>query len=337
MKAKALVAFILAGALITMAGCGPQAKNNTSTPKTNQTPAASSTISTHEGINQPPTPLVLNRTGDHDVYVEMTAQITDLEIAPGVKYKGWTFNGTAPGPVIHVKEGDTIHFKLKNMDPKIPHSMDFHAVHAAPSKDFANVNPDAEGEFTFPATDPGVFMYHCGTAPVLMHIGNGMYGTIIVEPKNGYPTDKEINREFVITQSEFYKQDDLDDMTNGVASHVLFNGKSPDLAKPFYAKVGDKVRIYFNNVGPNHVSSFHVVGTVFDTVYVDGNPKNVLNGLQAYTVPASGGLVVEFRVVKEGTYPIVTHQFNDVQKGALAKLVVTKDGNPPAAADTMSH
>ncbi|GAX88504.1 multicopper oxidase domain-containing protein [Effusibacillus lacus] len=332
---KALALLILTGALL--AGCSAQTGDTNVAQSNQNSKPAPTNMNLHEGINQPPVPVIVKRTGDHEVYVEMTSQITDLEIAPGVKYKAWTFNGTAPGPVIKVKEGDTIKFKMKNLDPKVPHSMDFHAVHASPSKDFADIHPNEEGVFTYPAMTPGVFMYHCGTKPVLLHIANGMYGTIIVEPKDGYPTDKEINREFIITQSEFYKENDLNDMTNGVPSYVLFNGKHPDLSKPFYAKVGDKVRIYFNNVGPNEVSSFHVVGTTFDTVYVDGNPKNVLNGLQAYTVPASGGLVVEFRVLKEGTYPIVTHQFNHVQKGALAKLIVTADGNPPQTADKSSH
>jgi nitrite reductase (NO-forming) len=236
-----------------------------------------------------------------------------------------------------VKEGDTITFKLKNMDPKIPHSMDFHAVHAAPSVDFANEEPNGEGVFTYKANTPGVFMYHCGTAPVLQHIANGMYGTIIVEPKNGYPTDGEIDREFILIQSEFYKENDWNDMIEGEPDYVVFNGKHTNISEPFYAKVGDKIRIIFNNVGPNEISSFHVVGTTFDTVYVDGNPNNVLKGLQAYSVPASGGLIAEFRVVKEGVYPIVTHQFNHASKGAVAKLIVTKDGKPDPNMQNAAH
>ncbi|WP_430734270.1 multicopper oxidase domain-containing protein [Fodinisporobacter ferrooxydans] len=317
----------MAGSLL--AGCGIQ-----SAPPDKSAPAptaqtAKDTKNPQQAVNQPPTPVVVKRIGAHDVQIEMTAQETDVEIAPGVKYHSWNFNGTVPGPVIKVKQGDTIHFKLKNMDPKIPHSMDFHAVTAAPNKDFANVAPNKEGEFTYTAENPGVFMYHCGTAPVLMHIANGMYGTILVQPKDGYPTDKRINKEFVITESEVYKQNDFNDMKNGSPSYVLFNGKTTEANKPLYAKVGDWVRIYFNNVGPNDVSSFHVVGTQFDTVYVDGNPQNVLHGLQSYAVPASGGLVVEFQVKKEGIYPIVDHEFSKATKGAIMKLVVTKDGNPP--------
>ncbi|GLB60643.1 multicopper oxidase domain-containing protein [Cytobacillus sp. NCCP-133] len=306
-------------------------------------------IAPHKDLNQEPIPLKVERAGPNEVNVEMTSQITDIEIDKGKMYKAWTFNGEAPGPVVVVNEGDTINFTLKNMDPAIPHSMDFHAVHAAPSKDFANVQPDETGTFSYPANKPGVFMYHCGTSPVLSHIANGMHGTIIVKPKDGYPTDKEINREYTIIQNEWYKYNDLDDFTNGVPGHVVFstkalkegdpntNGDTFTLKdKPLLAKVGDKVRLYINNVGPNEVSSFHVVGTVFDDVYIDGNPFNRYKGLQTVMLPASGGAVVEFTVTRVGSYPIVTHQFNHVQKGAVAILKVTETGEDDGKA-TMSH
>lgn len=306
-------------------------------------------IAPHKELDQKPIPLKMERVGPSEVNVEMTAQITDIEIDKGKIYKAWTFNGESPGPLVVVNEGDTINFTLKNMDPAIPHSMDFHAVHASPSKDFANVMPDETGTFSYPANKPGVFMYHCGTAPVLSHIANGMHGTIIVKPKDGYPTDKEINREFVLVQNEWYKYNDLDDFTNGVPSHVVFstkalkeddqntNGDTFSLKdKPLLAKVGDRVRIYINNVGPNEVSSFHVVGTIFDDVYIDGNPYNHYKGLQTVLLPASGGAVVEFTVTRIGSYSIVTHQFNHVQKGAAAILKVTEDGEDDGKA-TMGH
>ena len=315
------------------------AKLNTSSP----------IIEPHKNLNQKPIPLNIERVGEHEVNVEMTAQITDIEISKDNLYKAWTFNGEAPGPVIVVNEGDTINFTLKNIDPAIPHSMDFHAVHASPSKDFIDVMPNETGSFSYPANNPGVFMYHCGTKPVLSHIANGMHGTIIVKPKNGYPTDTEIDREFVIVQNEWYKYNNLDDFTNGVPSNVVFSAKAlkeGDLNTngtvgalvdtPLLAKVGDKIRIYVNNVGPNEVSSFHVVGTLFDNVYVDGNPFNLMKGLQTVMLPASGGAVVEFTVTKEGSYPIVTHQFNHVQKGAVGIIKVTKDGLDDNSA-TMSH
>ncbi|MCL6572918.1 MAG: multicopper oxidase domain-containing protein [Bacillus sp. (in: Bacteria)] len=303
----------------------------------------------HEDVNQKPIPLKIDRISEHEVNIEMTAQITDIEISKGDIYKAWTFNGEAPGPVIVVNQGDKINFTLTNMDPSIPHSMDFHAVHASPSMDFANVMPDESGTFSYPADNPGVFMYHCGTKPVLSHIANGMHGTIIVKPTEGYPTDSEIDREFVIVQNEWYKYNDLNDFTNGTPKNVVFSAKALKdgdvntngtvgalVDKPLLAKVGDKVRFYVMNVGPNEVSSFHVVGTLFDNVYLDGNPFNQLKGMQTVMLPASGGAVVEFTVKKEGSYPFVTHQFNHATKGANGVLKVTKDGLDDGS-ETMAH
>ncbi|ALF09799.1 multicopper oxidase domain-containing protein [Parageobacillus thermoglucosidasius] len=306
--------------------------------------ADSGVIAAHKGLQQKPIPLKMERIGPHDVHIEMTAQVTDIEIDKGKMYKAWTFNGQVPGPLIVVNEGDTLHFTLKNMDPAMPHSMDFHAVHASPSKDFADIMPNQSGTFTYQANNPGVFMYHCGTKPVLAHIANGMHGMMIVKPKNGYPTDKEVDREFVLIQNEWYKYNDMDDFQNGVPSYVVFSTKALKAGdrntngdtftlkeKPLVAKVGDKVRIYLENVGPNEVSSFHVVGTVFDDVYIDGNPNNHLKGLQTVMLPASGGAVVEFTVTRPGNYSIVTHQFNHAQKGAVAILKVTETGEDDGA------
>jgi nitrite reductase (NO-forming) len=228
--------------------------------------------------------------------------------------------------------------------------MDLHAVHAAPSEKFIDVMPNEQGVFSYKADNPGVFMYHCGTKPVLAHIANGMHGVIIVKPKAGYPTDNGINREYVIIQNEWYKYNDLEDMTNEEPSQVVFstkalkegdpntNGTLGSLQDhPLLAKVGDKVRFYVNNVGPNKVSSFHVVGTIFDDVYMDGNPANHLKGMQTVMLPASGGAVLEFTVKEEGVYPIVTHQFNHATKGAVALLKVTKDGLDDGEEMTSSH
>ncbi|MBE4908358.1 multicopper oxidase domain-containing protein [Bacillus luteolus] len=344
MNSRFKMVFILAlSSMVILAGCNSSATDESSK-KDGVVEAATSTnevevIAPHKDLNQEPIPVKIERIGENEVNVEMTSQITDIEISPDYNYKAWTFNGEAPGPVVVVKEGDMINFTLKNMDPAIPHSMDFHAVHAAPSKGFANVEPDETGTFRYPANKPGVFMYHCGTAPVLSHIANGMHGTIIVMPKDGYPNDAEIDREFVLIQNEWYKYNDINDFMNGEPSQVVFsakalkegdrntNGDTFSLKnEPLLAKVGDRIRIYVNNVGPNEVSSFHVVGTVFDDVYIDGNPYNHMQGLQTVMLPASGGAVVEFTVTEVGNYPIVTHQFNHAQKGAVAMLKVTEDG-----------
>jgi nitrite reductase (NO-forming) len=344
------VAAVLVTSVMILSGCGSA---NLSVEKTVEaeasTKATTQVFGPHENLNQEPIPIKINRVGEHEVNVEMTSQITDIELSKGDVYKAWTFNGEAPGPVVVVNEGDKINFKLTNMDPSIPHSMDFHAVHAAPSMDFANVMPDETGSFTYPANKPGVFMYHCGTKPVLGHIANGMHGTIIVKPKAGYPTDDQVDREYVVIQNEWYKYNDMEDMTNGTPKYVVLSTKAlkegdPNtngtvgsmVDHPLLAKVGEKVRFYVLNVGPNEVSSFHVVGTIFDDVYIDGNPYNQMKGLQTVMLPASGGAVVEFTVMKEGSYPIVTHQFNHATKGAVGILKVTKDGLDDGS-EVMSH
>ncbi|AST00323.1 nitrite reductase [Geobacillus thermocatenulatus] len=351
-RMSSLLSAALAASLLAACSNGgggeAKAEKKNGTAATTQQPVANM-LAAHKGVNQAPVPLKMEQIGPHDVRVEMTAQITDIEIDKGKTYKAWTFNGQAPGPLVVVNEGDVIHFTLKNMDPAIPHSMDFHAVHAAPSKDFVDVMPGKSGTFTYPANNPGVFMYHCGTKPVLQHIANGMHGVIIVKPKNGYPTDKEVDREYVLIQNEWYKYNDMNDFQNGVPSCVVFSTKAlkpgdPNTngdtftlkEKPLLAKVGEKIRLFVNNVGPNEVSSFHVVGTVFDDVYLDGNPNNHLKGMQTVMLPASGGAVVEFTVTKPGTYPIVTHQFNDAQKGAVAMLKVTETGEDDGT-ETSGH
>lgn len=297
-------------------------------------------IPEHQGLNDEPVPLEITRTGS-DVFVKMTAQITDIEIKNRYKYKAWTFNGEAPGPLVVVNEGDTIHFTLENHDPAIDHSMDFHAVHVAPNKSFIDVKPNEDGTFVYQASNPGVFMYHCGTGPALLHIANGMHGMIIVKPNDGYPTDDEVDREYVIIQNEWYKYNDLDDMTFGQSGQVVLSTKAlhegqPNtngsvgalINQPLQAKAGEKVRFYVLNVGPNETSSFHVIGSQFDDVYIDGNPHNHYKGMQTVLLPSSGGAIVEFTLKEAGEYTFVSHQFDQVEKGAAGKIIAY-DGEIP--------
>lgn len=336
---------VLSTFILLLSACGVKTDDgakqaSADSEKTTETANAGSkapeVIKPHEGLNQEPVPIEIERDGT-DVYVKMTTQITDIEIEPGYMYKAWTFNGEAPGPLIVIEEGDTLHVELDNMDPAIPHSIDLHAVHTNPATGFADVEPNEHGAFSFPASSPGVFMYHCATDPVLSHIANGMHGVIIVKPKDGFPTDDEVDQEYVVIQNEWYKYNDLDDMTNGVPSQVVFSTKAlhegqPNTNgtttavkdEPLKAKVGDKVRIYINNVGPNEVSSFHVIGTIMEDVYLDGNPANHYKGMQTVMLPASGGAVVEFTLKEAGTYPFVTHQFNHATKGATGIIEVTE-------------
>ena len=266
-----------------------------------------------------------------------------IEIAPGVKYEGWTFGNTVPGPVIRVREGDLVKVTLVNESP-MPHSIDFHAARIPMDVAFKTIGPGEELEFEFVAKDPGAYMVHCGTPPVLMHIMQGMYLPIIVDPKNGWGT--EADKEFVLVQSEFYAQagqngvmaPDFAAAQDKDASYVVFNGKANQYqANPLQVDVGDRVRFFVVNAGPSLRSDFHVVGAVFDRVYPDGNPKNVLNSVQTYTIPAGGGAVfeAEFNAGEsdEGVYAFVTHAFADASKGAVGLVQVGQ----PAMAAGMGH
>lgn len=266
----------------------------------------------------------------------------EIEIAPGVKYEGWTFGNTVPGPTIRVNQGDLVKVTLVN-ESNMPHSIDFHSARIPMDVAFKTIGPGEELQFEFVANDPGAFMVHCGTPPVLMHIMQGMYLPVIVDPKGGWGT--RADKEFVIVQSEFYTQvrdgAHIPDWNRALAkdaSYVVFNGRADQYqAAPLEVDVGDRVRFFVVNAGPSLHSDFHVVGAVFDRVYPGGNPRNVIETVQTWTVPVGGGAVfeTEFRdgASGEGVYAIVTHAFADASKGAVGLIKV---GQPHIAAG-MSH
>jgi nitrite reductase (NO-forming) len=250
----------------------------------------------------------------------------NVTIAKGVRYYAWTFGGTVPGPVLRVTQGDTLDFTLVNKAPQ-PHSMDFHAAEIAPSRYYANVNPGDSLHYRFVARVPGAFMYHCGTAPVAMHIANGMYGALIVDPAVPRPPGKE----FVLVQSEFYLTPD--DGKGGLRSldwqrllslapdHVVFNGRVAQYAEhPISVTPGELLRLYVVNAGPNRISSFHVVGGIFEKVFEDGSLAATLRGVQTVNVPVGGGAIFEVRLDEPGDYPFVSHAFADATKGAVGIL-----------------
>jgi len=256
-----------------------------------------------------------------------------IEIASGVKYEGWTFGGTVPGPVIRVRQGDLVRIKVVNKSP-MPHSIDFHSARIPANVAYRTFNPGDSISFEFTASDPGAYMVHCGTPPVTMHIMQGMYFAIIVDPENGWGT--KADKEFVIVQSEFYtKKDpatgavvaDWDGAMSKQATQVVFNGRAFQYKNnPLSVDVGDRVRFFVVNAGPTFRSDFHVVGAIFDRVYPDGNPRNVLERVQTQTVPAGGGAVFETVFESgasgEGLYPFVTHSFADAEKGAVGIIKV---------------
>ena len=261
-----------------------------------------------------------------------------VEIADGEPYQGWTFGGTVPGPSLRVREDDLVRIILVNESP-MGHSIDLHSARIPMNEAFRTIPPGGELTFEFEARDPGVYLIHCGTPPVLMHIMQGMYMAIIVDPEGGWGT--EADREFVIVQSEFYARDgegqvaqpDWEAALAAEPTQVVFNGRAFQYKHaPIEAEVGDRVRFFVVNAGPSLRSDFHVVGAIFDRVIPDGEPEHALEHVQTYTVPAGGGAVFETVFEEgasgEGMYAFVTHAFSDAEKGAVGLIQV---GNPELA------
>jgi nitrite reductase (NO-forming) len=260
-----------------------------------------------------------------------------VEVAPGVRYDGWTFGGTVPGPVLRVRQGDLVRVRLVNESP-MAHSIDFHAARIPMNEAFRSIGPNDSLDFEFTARDAGVFLVHCGTPPVLMHIMQGMYLAIVVDPRDGWPA--RAHREYVLVQSEFYPRASHDGVAGPdypaalarSATYVAFNGRAFQYqAAPLTANVGDRVRFFVVNAGPSFGSDFHVVGAVFDRVYPDGNPDHALSGVQTWHVPAGGGAVFETVFERdasgEGVYAFVTHAFADAAKGAVGLITVGSPAN----------
>jgi nitrite reductase (NO-forming) len=263
-----------------------------------------------------------------------------VRIAPGVTYAAWTFGGTVPGPALHVRQGDTVEFTLVN-HANIPHSMDFHAAEIAPSKYYVNVMPNDSLHYRFVARVPGAFMYHCGTAPVAMHIANGMYGALIVDPAKPRPKAAE----YFFVQSEFYLTSkpaadgsvslDWQKLLSLAPDYIVFNGLVSQYAShPIDVKPNELLRLYLVNAGPNRISSFHVVGGIFERVFQDGSQANPLAGVQTVNVPVGGGSIFEVRLREPGDYPFVTHAFADATKGAIGVLRAAGPGAPHGAGST---
>lgn len=267
-------------------------------------------------------PLPSERT----LQIHWRAQEVPVRIAPDTVVAAWTFEGDVPGPIVHCREGDTIEFTLTN-EGVIPHSMDFHAAQVDPKVAFRSVVQGESVTFRFQPKWAGAFMYHCGTAPVLMHIGAGMYGAIIVSPREPLPPAKE----FVLVQSEFYLGEprdgvrpfDYGKMLTTLPDFVAFNGRPNQYVDaPIRVNVGDRVRFWVVNAGPTHPSAFHVVGEQFDTMYLGAPPGTPIRGVQTWDVPAGGGMCFELVCDVPGEFPFVNHGFGHGQKGAIGFLVV---------------
>lgn len=259
--------------------------------------------------------------------IEIVAKDATLMVAKDVSYSGWTFDGTIPGRAIRVVEGDEIDFTFSvDPDAVTAHSLDFHSAQTPPNVNYRTIAQGESLNWKFTPRYPGTFMYHCGTPPVLMHIGMGMYGAMIVDPKEGWSPAQEL----IFVQSEFYLRPGQTDameadytkmLGNGTADYVVFNGYANQYVEsPIAVNVGEPIRMFVVNCGPNVWSSFHVVGAIFDRAYVNGNPKNEMVGLQSITIGPGDGAVVEFTVEEPGTYVVVNHAFGHASQGAIAIL-----------------
>lgn len=274
-------------------------------------------------------------TRDHATKVIVNLEVIEKKarLADGVEYTMWTFGGSVPGKFIRVREGDLVEIHLKNAaSSTMPHNIDIHAVTGPGGGAKASLTmPGGESVFTFTAMNPGLFVYHCATSPVPMHMANGMYGMILVEPKGGLAT---VDREYYVMQSEFYTKGDFGakglqqlDMEKGVdekPTYVVFNGSIDALtgSSALEAKAGDRIRIFVGDAGPNLTSSFHVIGEIFDNVYEEGGSV-VQHNVQTTLIPAGGASIVEFGVESPGDLILVDHSiFRAFNKGTLGMLKV---------------
>lgn len=243
-----------------------------------------------------------------------------ISASPATAYRSMNFGRQVPAPTLRITDGETVQFKLTN-DGQMPHSIDFHAAQVAWSKNYQEVAPGASASFAWTASYPGVFMYHCGAAPVLMHMADGMYGAVIVDPKGGRPAA----REYLLVQSEFYGAGgEYTKMLSAPPDFVVFNGQANRYkTTPLTATAGELVRIFIVNAGPNSSSAFHVIGALFSHVEADGNPANRTGMRQTIEIPPGDGALVELTFAEPGTYPFVTHRFCDASKGALGLFKVS--------------
>lgn len=302
-------------------------------------------------------PPPINAKGPRHVRVDLeTVEVTG-QLADGAAYHYWTFNRKVPGPFIRVRVGDTVEVHLKNDSHSVMnHSVDFHAV-TGPGGG-AKATDAAPGEaraFEFKALKPGLYVYHCATPMVAQHIANGMYGLILVEPEGGLP---KVDREFYVMQGEIYTEaafgakgeqsESYEKLMNEHPEYFVFNGAVGALSKdkPLHARVGETVRIFFGDAGPNKTSSFHVIGEIFDRVYNLGSlTTNPTKDVQTISVPPGGASVVEFKAEVPGNYMLVDHALSRAERGLAgvlkvdgpANAAVFKDYDPARSAQAMGH
>lgn len=359
MKRQALAAMI--ASLFALAACGgePAAQAPAETPAASAEAASSAAQATAETpagelpvidavtTHAPEVPPAIDRDYPAKVRVKMETVEKTMKMDDGVEYRYWTFDGDVPGRMIRVREGDTVEVEFSNNPSStVLHNVDFHAATGQGGGAAATFTaPGRTSTFSFKALQPGLYIYHCAVAPVGMHIANGMYGLILVEPKEGLP---KVDKEFYIVQGDFYTKGkkgaqglqpfDMDKAVAEQPEYVVFNGHVGAIAgdNALKAKAGETVRMYVGNGGPNLVSSFHVIGEIFDKVYVEGG-KLINENVQSTIVPAGGSAIVEFKVDIPGSYTLVDHSiFRAFNKGALGQLKVEGAENPEIMTQKLS-
>jgi nitrite reductase (NO-forming) len=292
-------------------------------------------------VAPPLVPPPIDRSGTAKVIVELETTERKGALASGVEYTFWTFGGSVPGPFVRVRVGDTVQIRLKNSEAALnAHSIDLHAVNGpGGGAAMTQIGPGEGATFEWKALNPGLYVYHCATPHIPVHVANGMYGLILVEPDKGLP---RVDREYYVMQGEFYTRGrtmatghqpfDAEKARSERPEYVVFNGRMGSLfgEGALKAKTGETVRLFVGNGGPNLISSFHVIGEVFDAVYPEaGIGREPNRNVQTTMIPAGGAAIVEFKVQAPGRYLLVDHSLSRaLDKGALGSLEVTGAPRP---------
>ena len=289
-------------------------------------------------VSAPNVPPPITRTEPAHVIINLATEEKVGELSEGVQYEFWTYNGKTPGPFIRLRQGDTFEVRLDNSKGKLTHTVDFHAVTGpGGGANALMADPGKTSVAVFKAVNSGFFVYHCAAPPIPAHISNGLYGVVLVEPAGGMP---KVDREYYVMQSEFYTEGEVGDeglqsfsSAKGLAEtpeYVVFNGHTESLMGDgvLKANVGERVRLYVGNIGPNKVSSFHVIGEIFDAVYREGSVSDPESDVQTTLIPSGSASIVEFKVDVPGNYLLVDHAIFRILRGAVGVLAVSGPEQP---------
>jgi nitrite reductase (NO-forming) len=336
LKSPILFVILVISSMLFFFSCKTNSGNSTT--ENNIDTVLTGTV-TAELTYAPNVPKPLTYTSPKKVIVQLETIEKVMPISDSSEYTFWTFGGHVPGEFIRVRQGDLVDFTLKNApESKMTHSIDLHAVIGpGGGADATSTAPGQSTHFQFRALHPGLFVYHCATGPVPLHIANGMYGLILVEPQGGLP---KVDREYYLMQGDFYTKGKYDapglqdfDETKALAEnpdYVLFNGRVRSTTGPnaLQAKVGETVRLYVGNGGPNLVSSFHAIGQIFTKVYMEGGTQTN-DDVQTTLIPSGGATIVEMKMQVPEVINLVDHSiFRAFNKGAIAQIKVTGPENP---------